>query len=255
MEYEFTALTLALVLAAGFAAGFINILAGGGGLLSLPALMLLGMPADLANGTMRVSVLAQSVEAVRSFDRYGRLDRAAIVPVLAPTVAGSFVGAVAAAWLPVELLKPVLLATMVGMAVLTLVAPSAVVVPPGTPSFSLRERPQGAVALFGCGLYGGFIQGGVGFLLIATLAGVLRYDIVRTNAMKMVCTGVFGAVSLAVFAAAGQVVWVPAIVLAVATIVGAHVGVRYNLTVQPGTLRWILFVMVVAACAAAWFKP
>ena len=254
MEYEFTALTLGLVLVAGFAAGFINILAGGGGLLTLPALMLLGMPADVANGTMRVSVLAQAAEAVRGFDKYGRLDRSAILPILVPTIAGSLIGSLVAAWIPAGVLKYVLLTAMLGMAVLTIVAPTVVAPPAGTQSFTLRERPAGFLALFACGLYGGLVQGGVGFLLIATLAGVLRHDLVRTNALKMVATGVFGAVSIVVFQVAGLILWVPAIVLALATIAGAHVGVRYAIKVDPKTFRWILFVMVVVACVGAMLK-
>jgi uncharacterized membrane protein YfcA len=254
VAYEFTALTLGLVLLAGFAAGFINILAGGGGLLSLPALMLLGMPADVANGTMRVSVLAQSLEAVRGFDRHGRLDRDAILPMLLPTIAGTVVGSLVAVWIPVGVLKWVLLSAMIGMALLTLLAPAVVAPAPGTPAIALRDSPLGWAALFACGIYGGLVQGGVGFLLIAALAGVLHYDIIRTNALKMVATGVFGAVSLAIFVFAGLVQWVPAIVLALATIAGAHAGVRYSLKVDPKILRWILFVMVVVACVSAALK-
>jgi uncharacterized membrane protein YfcA len=144
VAYEFTALTLGLVLLAGFAAGFINILAGGGGLLSLPALMLLGMPADVANGTMRVSVLAQSLEAVRGFDRHGRLDRDAILPMLLPTIAGTVVGSLVAVWIPVGVLKWVLLSAMIGMALLTLLAPAVVAPAPGTlPSRCVIHRWAG----------------------------------------------------------------------------------------------------------------
>ncbi|MFZ5755937.1 MAG: sulfite exporter TauE/SafE family protein [Pseudomonadota bacterium] len=254
MEYEFTALTLALVLAAGFAAGFINILAGGGGLLTLPALMLLGMPADVANGTMRVSVLTQAVEAVRGFDRHGQLDRGAVLPLMVPTVSGALAGSLLAIWIPVSVLKYVLLSAMIGMALLTLLAPNVIAPPAGTRALTLRESPAGFAAMFGCGIYGGLVQGGVGFLLIAALAGVLRYDVVRTNALKMVATGVFGAVSIGVFWWAGLIVWVPALVLAVATVAGAHAGVRYAMKVDPDTFRWILFVMVVVACVAAMLK-
>lgn len=254
MEYHFTALSLSLLLVAGFAAGFINILAGGGGLLTLPALMLLGMPADVANGTMRVSVLAQSVEAVRGFDRQGRLERGAILPLLVPTVLGTLAGSLLAVWIQESLLKYILLTAMLGMALLILLAPTVVAPPVGTRALSLRESPWGAAALFACGVYGGLVQGGVGFLLIAVLAGILHYDIVRTHALKMVATGVFGAVSLAVFWWAGLVLWVPAILLAVATIAGAHVGVRYALKLNSEVLRWILFVMVVVACVAALLK-
>ncbi|MFZ5722630.1 MAG: sulfite exporter TauE/SafE family protein [Pseudomonadota bacterium] len=254
MEYEFTALTLVLVLAAGFIAGFVNILAGGGGLLTLPALMLLGMPADVANGTMRLSVLTQALEAVRSFDRHGQLDRTALTPLLFPTMSGALLGSLLAVWIPASVLKYVLLSAMLGMALLTLLAPTVVAPPAGTRSLTLRESPWGFAALFGCGIYGGLVQGGVGFLLIAALAGVLRYDLIRTNALKMAATGVFGAVSIAVFWYAGLIAWIPALVLAVATVAGAHAGVCYALKVDPKTFRWILFVMVVVACVAAMMK-
>lgn len=254
MGYEFTALTLALVLAAGFAAGFINILAGGGGLLTLPALMLLGMPADVANGTMRVSVLAQSITAVRGFDRHGRLERQAVLPLLVPTVTGTLAGSLLAVWIPAELLKYILLGSMLGMAVLIVVAPNMVAPPADSRALTLRESPWGAAGLFACGIYGGLVQGAVGFLLIAVLAGVLRYDLARANALKMVATGVFGLVSLVVFVYAGLVDWVPAIVLAIATIAGSHVGVRYAVNLDPKAFRWILFVMVAVSCVAALLK-
>jgi uncharacterized membrane protein YfcA len=120
-----------------------------------------------------------------------------------------------------------------------------------------EPRPMHAGAwlgLFGAGLYGGFIQAGVGFVLLAVLATGLRFDLLRANALKLVCTSIFGVVALAVFTVADQVRWAPAAVLAVATVVGSQLGVRFALKVSPKVIRWIIVVCVAASCIAIWLR-
>ena len=251
MEYDLNVLMIVLLIATGVISGFINTLAGGGSMLTLPALMLLGMPADVANATNRVGVLMQSVTGVKGFADNDRLDRSAIVPVLIPTVAGALVGSLLASYLPVSLLKPVLLGTMIMMALVMLLRPGTVVPPEGTMPRNIKDHPMAALGLFGAGLYGGFVQAGVGFILIAALAGGLRYDLVRTNALKVVCTAVFSGVALAIFALRGQVWWIPGVVLAVGSVAGAWLSVRFALNVSQNTLKWLLFIMVTASCAGA----
>lgn len=245
-------LTLFLLVGAGVIAGFINTLAGGGSFLTLPALMLLGMPADVANGTNRVGVLIQSLAGVRGFDRHGALDRAAIVGVLVPTVVGALVGALLASYLPVTILKPVLLATMVTMALMMVLKPSAIAAKEGEPVRLLSKTPKGYLWLFAAGLYGGFIQAGVGFILLVALSGVLRYDLVRSNALKMVCTAVLSVVALAVFVINDQVAWVPGLILAVAQVVGVQISVHFAVNVSQQVLRYFLLVIVILVCFAAW---
>jgi hypothetical protein len=118
----------------------------------------------------------------------------------------------------------------------------------------LSRSPAGIAGMVGAGLYAGFIQAGVGFILIAVIGGVLRYDIVAANALKLICTLVFGIVALAVFAVAGQVVWLTALLLAVYTTAGAQLGVRFALRVPARVIRWIVFVAVIASCVAAYLK-
>ncbi len=251
MEYDPLILT-ALVLA-GLVSGFINTLAGGGSMLTLPALMLLGMPADIANATNRVGVLMQSLASARSFQRHDRLDSAAILPILVPTLTGALLGSLAASYLPVWLLKPILLGSMVTMAVLMLFRADTLIPAPGTPARKLSESPGGIAALFFAGVYGGFVQAGVGFILIAALAGVLRYDLVRTNALKTVCTAVFSGVALLVFATRDQVLWIPGLILAVGSVAGAMISVKFAIKVSQNTLKWLLMIMVSLSCGAAMF--
>ena len=101
-------------------------------MLTLPALMMFGMPADVANGTNRVGVLLQSLAGVKGFKDKDRLDSAAVLPVLAPTLVGALFGSLAASYLPVTLLKPTLLIAMVAMALVMLVKPGVVAPPEGT---------------------------------------------------------------------------------------------------------------------------
>ncbi|RMH39380.1 MAG: sulfite exporter TauE/SafE family protein [Deltaproteobacteria bacterium] len=246
--------TYLAVVAAGVAAGAINTVAGGGSMLTLPALMALGLPADVANGTNRLSVVSQSISGILGFRRAGALDEAAVAPVLLPTAAGAFAGAVLASRVPPGVLKPVLLATMVAVAALWLARPAAVTAPARARPRRLRDSPAGVAGLLAAGVYGGFVQAGVGFVLLSVLGGALRYGLAAANALKLVCTLVFGVVALAVFARAGQVAWGPAAVLAASTVVGSQLGVRFAVRAPPAAVRWIVFCAVVATCAGAYVR-
>ena len=139
------------------------------------------------------------------------------------------------------------------MALVMLIRPETVVPPDGTIPRTVTGHPAASLGLFLSGVYGGFVQAGVGFILIAALAGGLRYDLVRTNALKSVCTAVFSGVALLVFALQGQVWWIPGVVLALGSILGAWFGVRFAINVSQNTLKWLLFIMVSATCAGAVF--
>ena len=239
-----------LLLAVGLVSGFINTLAGGGSMLTLPALMMTGMPADLANGTNRVAVLAQSITGAKGFDQAGKLDRGALVGIIVPTVLGAGLGAAMASVLPNTWLKPILL-TVMAIVALSLLVPS------GTKPIESDKLPAGGViawlALLGAGLYGGFIQAGVGFILVAIVSGVLHYDLLRSNALKLVCTSIFSGVALIIFALQGQVLWLTGIVLALGSVLGALASVRFAINVDESVLRSILVIMVLTSCIAAWW--
>ena len=244
---EMNLFAIALLGITGFLAGGINTVAGGGSNLTLPALMMLGLPADIANGTNRIAVLMQCVVGVAGYDKHNSLDRPAIWPILIPTLIGGFIGAVAAALIPNLYLKPVLLTTILTMSVIILLKPSVIAPPAGTPT-RLPAQHRGAWwGLFGAGLYGGFVQAGVGFILLAALAGGLRYDLLRANALKMTCALAFTLVSVVVFVYFGQVSWVPGLVLACGNMLGAHLAVKIAVKASQESIKWFLFVMTVCA--------
>jgi hypothetical protein len=253
MIEELSYQSLAVLAVAGVLATVVNVLAGGGGMIVLPALMALGLPADIANGTYRLGVVTQSLAGTAAMRRAGQLDTPSIVPILIPSVLGAIVGALLATWVPREALKPIMLGTMIVMAAL-IAFRKQTLIPVEGPRLTPQGQPRAYVALFLAGVYGGFIQAGVGFLLLGVLVGTLRHNLITGNALKLVVTLAFGTVSLGIFAWAGLVSWVPAIVLAAASIIGARIGVRVMLKVPTTGLRWFVFACVVATCIVAWLR-
>lgn len=240
-----------LLVVAGLIAGFVNTIAGGGSMLTLPALLLTGMPVEIANGTNRVGVVAHSLAGTGGFRAAGQIDLRTAAIVIAPTLVGGLVGAwLAADVVPHAWLEPVLLGTMLLMAVAMVMRPKTVAPDVG----EAEPRPMNvaaALGLFGAGVYGGFVQAGVGLVLIAVLGGLLRYDVVRSNALKVAATLVFNVVALAVFAYAGQVDWRAGGLLATSSVVGALIGVRAALKIDPHIIRGFILAAVIATCVAA----
>lgn len=243
--------SICLLVGTGFIAGIINTLAGGGSNLTLPALMVMGLPADIANATNRVAIFLQSITAILGFKKAKQIDNNDILPVMLPTLIGGLIGSLFAAYLPPHYLKPLLLIAMTSMAFIMLVKPSAIVPTTGTIPFKIQERPIAVVTLFIAGLYGGFVQAGVGFILIAAIAGTLRYDLVKTNALKMICTIGFTSLSLLVFIWQGQIFWIAGLTLGLGSMLGSHLAVKFAIKAKPSTLKWFLFIMTLCGSFAA----
>ena len=231
----------------GFVAGGINTVAGGGSNLTLPALMMFGLPADIANGTNRVAILTQSIVGVAGYDKYDTLDRPAVIPILIPCMLGGALGAIVAATLPNLFLKPVLLLTILCMSIVILVRPEAIAPNVGTKALSPKTNNRAWWGLFAAGVYGGFVQAGVGFILLAALAGGLRYDLVRANALKMVCALAFTVVAMVIFIAFDQIWWLPGIIVASGSMLGAHLAVKIAVRASQDHIKWFIFAMTILA--------
>ena len=240
------------IAAVGVVAGVINTLAGGGSLLTLPALMLFGLPADIANGTNRLSIVTNGATGTLAFWRQGNLPTNALVRSVTPTVLGAIIGALIATRVPTDVLEPILLVTMISMA--TLIAMKKSLLVPELSDNTEANTSLATVGLFFAGVYGGFIQAGVGFVLLSVLSGLLRYDLVRANALKLACVLIFSVVALAIFVQAGQVAWRPAIALAIGSSIGALIGTRIADQIPKNVFRWVVFVCVTATCIAIYLR-
>jgi len=241
------------LMAVGFVAGMVNALAGGGSVITLPTLIFFGLPAGVANGTNRVAILIQNIGAVRSFNRHGRLDVGWLKLAAPPAV----VGAVLGMWLAVSLgdaeLQRVLAIMMLLIAVYMVWSP---VTPPhdGT----APDPPEGwrralfTAGFFGIGVYGGFIQAGSGFIVLAlcTLGGL---DYIRSNALKLALVLCFTPLALLGFASQGLVDWPTGLALALGNLTGALIGVRIALRKGSAWVRRFVVVLVVIFSVVLWF--
>ena len=233
----------------GFVAAVINVIAGGGSFLTLPLLIFLGFPAGVANGTNRVGVLAQNVSAVFGFHRHQVLPVRWAVAVSVPAVAGAAFGVWGALNVPDLAFRRILSLVMLVVALGTLLHRSL----RGAP----RAEPQSpfhwtmVVGFFVTGLYGGFLQAGVGFLAIAmtTLAGL---DMVRGNAVKVFTVMLLTLLSLLVFAGTGHVDWPAGLALGAGNLLGGIVGVRLAVFKGHKWLEHVVAATIVVFAVLLW---
>ena len=229
----------------GCAAGLLNVVAGGGSFLTLPVLILLGLPASIANGTNRVAILMQNIGAVWGFSHHRLVDWKSLGWAAFPATVGAVLGVWIALNVGDRTFQRVLASLMVVMTLLSLWNPSR------RKTHSLETEKWRwfllASAFFLVGIYGGFVQAGVGFLILAatSLAGM---DLVRGNAIKVLSILCFTIVSLSIFATQSLVHWAPGLVLGLGTTIGGQLGVK--LTVLKGH-KWIRGVVTIAVLVFA----
>ena len=243
MEWYFIA---PAVLVTGFAAGFINTLAGSGSLITLPLLIFLGLPANVANGTNRVGVLVQNIVSVATFRKRNVLDTRGGLLLSIPAIVGAIIGAQLAVNLDEELLKRTIGVLMVVMLVVVLVRPKRWLEGhSGSPKPGLLQF----VIFFFIGVYGGFIQAGVGIFLLAGLVLGAGYDLVRANAVKALIILMFTVAALFVFVFNDQVRWDLGLLLAAGNAAGAWVAAHMAVDKGARFVRWVLIGILVVSAA------
>ncbi len=232
---------LALLVLAGGIAGFVNSLAGGGSLLTIPALLFLGIPSTVANATNRIAVLLQSLVGAERFRRKGQLDLGVAWQAAVPGLVGAIGGAFIAANLSDAVFNLVL-----GFVLILVLLTLFIRKPEGG-----GERPSWTTSVwvryssfFLIGVYAGFIQAGVGFLLISAVSVLLGQDLIKTNATKLLVVVFFTILSLVVFAFYGKVLWHYGLLLGIGSMTGAWVGVNFAVKRGTGAVRWVIVATV-----------
>jgi uncharacterized membrane protein YfcA len=209
----------------GVVAGFLNVLAGGGSLLTLPLLIFFGLPAATANGTNRVAIFCQNIFAISGFKRQGVFPIGLALLCMPPALIGSYIGANLAINVDEVLFRRLLALIMVVVLVFMVLDPMK--------RFRVQAMPMTRtrvavliVSFFGVGIYGGFVQAGVGFLIITALL-VHGLDLVRINAVKVLVIFAFTAVALGVFVLHGQVDYVLGLALAAGNSLGGWIATHF----------------------------
>jgi hypothetical protein len=222
-----------LLVGGGLLAGIVNAVAGAGSILTVPLLVLAGVPGNDANGSNRVGILTSNAAAAVSFRRLGVRGLRDALPILVPVVIGAVIGSLTIGRLTDEGFE-----RFFGLLVFPLV-----ILALRRPKVRVDVKPwskRATVAVFGAiGLYGGAVQAGIGLVLLAALTRA-GYSLVLANNIKVVVNLSITVVALPIFVARGEVDWIPALVLATGFTVGGWVGAHAAVKGGERFLRWAM---------------
>jgi uncharacterized membrane protein YfcA len=239
-----TSLEVTVLVAGGVLAGIINAFAGGGSFISFPLLMWAGLPPQVANATNRVAIVLQCMTGTVNYHRHGVLPWRDLLKVVPAMILGALPGAWYASHLDEDLFRKLsafFLFLMLGTMFID-------------PKKWTSESPEGGRIRYWhlpgfvlLGLYGGFLQVGIGSFILGLFVLAGGYDVVRGNALKFALAGIYNAAALVLFARSGQVNWWAGGVLAIGMMIGGAIGSQ--LVVLRG-VRWVRYVVIASAIAA-----
>jgi uncharacterized membrane protein YfcA len=237
--------TYLIIVAVGIVAGIINTLAAGGSLLTLPVLMAFGLPPNMANGTNRIAILLQNVVGVSSFHKEKVMDFPSGFKVGIPAAVGAVVGALIAVNLNDEVMKLAIAGVMILVFFLILLKPNRWINSHEThPPIPYWVQ---VIVFFLVGIYGGFIQAGVGFFLLTSLVLGSGYDLVKSNALKLFVILLYTPIALVIFFLHGDVHLWMGLLLAVGNMTGAWLGTKIAVKWGAAFIRWFVLVAILVA--------
>lgn len=235
----------------GIAVSVINTVSGGGSTLSLPVLILLGLPSAVANGTNRIGVLAGSIGSVAAFRNLGHFHPRLALQVGWPACLGAVAGSLIAVRLPDRVFNPILAAIIVFVSVMAFRKGSTRTGREGPPAMRAGLVPF--LVYLGIGFYGGFIQAGSGLLMIYAFGRLGNLDIFPINALKMFNTLLFISVSLVTFILAGKVHWGMAGALAAGNLLGGWLGSHWQVKRGEAWVnRFVLWTGILLSAKLLW---
>lgn len=244
---------LATVVAVSTVSGAVNVVAGGGSFLTLSLLLLIGVPAPVANATNRVGVLTQSLAGLWGFHRHGVVDWRWALGVSAPAMLGAGLGAWLALAIPPQAFSRMLATIMLVMTGWSLwrqrFPTGSTSLAPGTTWGPLATN----LGFFLIGVYGGFIQAGIGFLLLA-FTSAAGFDLVKGNAIKLLHVLLMTLVALAIFGSAGTIDWGMGLALGAGNFIGGSLGVRLAMALGHVWIQRIVTASMVIFAGVLWLS-
>jgi uncharacterized protein len=240
-----------LIIITGFGAAFLNTVGGGGSLFSVPILTFLGLPITNANATSRVALLFQNIFAVGGFRSKGiELPWPYSLYLGISSLFGGVIGAMLASTIKDEVFNKIFVGVMILSVFLILYDP---IKSKGTEKLSTKNQIIGAILFFFIGIYGGFVQAGIGFMVIAVLSIVNNLSLVKSNYVKVFAAIVYTGVSVIVFALQGKIVWITGFILAIGHALGGWYASRWSVDKGEVWIKRIMIISILAMAVKLWF--
>jgi uncharacterized protein len=236
---------IALLIAVGIAGGFVNVIAGGGSLLTVPVMLFLGLPGPVANGTNRIGIMAQSIVSIVAFARKGFRDFRLSLSLSACAIPGAVVGALLGVQLEGVWFNRAVALIMVGV-MLVMHFDRGAAQRSADYQPTRKQLVQGHLLMLVVGFWGGIIQLGVGFIIMPILNRVMGLDLVRTNMHKVFIVAAYTAVALAIFASQVELLWLIGIALALGNAIGGYLGTHFTISKGERMIRLVLNLVLVA---------
>lgn len=234
-------LKLGILFFTGAVAGFINVNAGGGSSLTLPILIFLGLDSSVANGTNRIGILVQTFSSISSFKKQQYHDFKTSFTLACFALPGAIAGALISVKLSDSSFQKILGIIMIGI-VFSMIFSSK-----KKEQISYDSKPNWWLypAMIGVGFYGGFIQVGVGFLLMASLYYLLKVSLIRVNMHKVFIVFIYTIPALLVFILTKNIHWVFGIVLALGMALGGWWGAKTAVKGGEKVIRLVLIAAII----------
>lgn len=243
-----------LLTAVGVVAGFLNVMAGGGSLLTVPVMVFMGLPGPVANGTNRIAILAQNLTAVTTFFRRGFSDFRLSLSLAACAVPGALAGALIGTQLDGPWFNRILALVMLGV-MLVMHFDKGSARRPEHYQPSRKQLMRGHLMMVAAGFWGGFIQIGVGFIIMPILNRVMGLDLVRTNMHKVFIIAVYTVVALLVFVSQVELLWMVGLALALGNAIGGYLGAHFTISSGDKLIKLILNLVLIGMIIKLLFFP
>lgn len=237
-----------ILIVSGVLVGFINTLAGGGSIISLSVLILLGLPANVANGTNRIAVGLQNIVGVSSFSQQKVMPWKKGLLLSIPAIAGSLIGAKIAADINEHVFRIAIGVIMLIMMAFILFKPQKYIYG----KKEIQEKPlnwKTYIIFFLIGIYGGFIQMGVGYFLLAGIVLGAGYDLIKANAIKVLIVLLYTPFAMLIFFLNNQINWKYGLILAIGNMVGAFIASRMAVKKGVNFVKWVIIVVIIITAA------
>jgi uncharacterized protein len=243
-----SALHALAIFAAGIVAGTINAVVGSGTLFTFPVLLGFGYAPVVANVSNTIGLVPGSAAGAVGYRRELAGQRRRTIPLAVASMLGAVAGAVLLLSLPASAFKAIVPAFIVIALVLIIAQPRLSVVLAAR-HHGARDRvgPLGVLGVFASGVYGGYFGAAQGILLLAILGLAVDEDLQRINALKVVLAGLVNLVAGIVFVFAAHVAWLPALLIAVGSVIGGILGASQGRRLPPPALRALIVVVGVGA--------
>jgi hypothetical protein len=246
VDVDISTLHIILLCLAGLTAGIVDAIAGGGGLITLPAVLATGLPPHVALGTNKGQSVFGSFSALVRFSRAGLVDWKLARVAFPFGLGGAFAGAGLVLLVKPEVLKPLVLVLLVAVAVFLTFRKTPPRVDAPEPGPRPRAQALGALIALGIGAYDGFFGPGTGTFLIVAFSTLLGHGLAKASADAKVVNFASNLASVLLFAAKGLVVWKVVLPMAVAQFTGAWIGAHLAVKGGDTLVRKVVLGVVLA---------